>query len=72
MEDFVKERLEICKNCAIMRMTEFGMKCDDRKWLDPINNISSFLKKDGYKRGCGCYLSSKTKNRANNCPCGKW
>lgn len=47
MEDFVKQRMEICRNCPIMRITEFGMKCDDRKWISPDGQQSSFLKKDG-------------------------
>lgn len=72
MEDLAEKRLEICRNCAIMRTTEFGMKCDDRKWLDVENNKGSFFKKIGWKRGCGCYLSKKVLNPNNHCPAGKW
>lgn len=72
MEKFVLDRLEICKKCAIMRTTDLGMRCDDRRWLDPINNVASFFKKEGWKKGCGCYLLSKTKNPSNKCPAGKW
>lgn len=72
MEDFAEKRLEICRNCAIMRNTQWGMKCDDRKWLDVINNVASFFRKPGWKRGCGCLLVRKAANINNHCPCGKW
>ena len=72
MEDFIEKRLEICKNCPIMRMTEFGMKCDDRKWISPDGKQGSFFKKIGWIRGCGCYINSKARNPNNKCICGKW
>lgn len=73
MENFVKKRLDICRNCPIMRQTEFGMKCDDRKWISPDGTETSFLKKDGWRRGCGCYLErGKAKNPNNHCIIGKW
>jgi len=72
MEDFVKQRMEICRNCPIMRITEFGMKCDDRKWISPDGQQSSFLKKDGWVKGCGCYINSKAKNPNKHCVIGLW
>lgn len=72
MEDLVQKRLEICKKCPIMRMTEFGMKCDDRKWISPDGTQASFFKKDGWKKGCGCFLNSKTRNPANHCIINLW
>ena len=67
-----EERLEICRNCPIMRMTEYGMKCDDRKWISPDGEEGSFFKKDGWKHGCGCLLGAKTKNPNNHCVVRKW
>lgn len=72
MEKFVEERLSICKQCAIMRLTEFGMKCDDRKWLDVENNVSSSFNHDGWIRGCGCYCSRKATKLTNHCVADKW
>ena len=72
MEDFVEKRLEICRKCAIMRNTEWGMKCDDRKWLNKETNESSFFKKNGWVKGCGCMINSKSKNLNNHCPANKW
>lgn len=53
-------------------MTEYGMKCDERKWISPDGTKSSFFKKLGWKKGCGCMLNSKVKNPNNHCVCGKW
>ena len=72
MEDFATKRLEICKNCPISRMTEFGLKCDDRKWISPDGKQGSFFKKDGWKRGCGCLISQKSKNPNKHCIIGLW
>lgn len=72
MEKYVEDRIAICKKCALSRSTEDGLKCDDRKWLDKVNNVSSFFKKDGWIRGCGCICSIKAKNYNNHCVAGKW
>ena len=72
MENFVQKRLEICKKCALCKSTEFGLKCDDRKWLDKVNNIASFFKKEGWIRGCGCLLSYRAAKPSSHCVAGKW
>jgi len=72
MEKFVEKRLEICSNCPIMRITEYGMKCDDRKWISPDGKEGSFFKKDGWKKGCGCILNYKVRNASNHCVIRLW
>ena len=72
MEKYVENRIEICKKCALARSTEFGLKCDDRKWLDVANNVASFFKKNGWIHGCGCICNIKAKNPNNHCVAGKW
>lgn len=72
MEKFIEDRIEICKKCAIARMTEFGLKCDSRKYLNPETNEGSFFKKDGWIKGCGCLIPVKIKNLNNHCPANKW
>lgn len=72
MEKFIEDRIEICKSCPIMRMTEFGMKCDERKYISPDGTQSSFFKKDGWKKGCGCILSHRAANINNHCVIGLW
>lgn len=71
MEKFIEDRIAICQKCAISRMTEFGLKCDERKYLNPETNESSFFKKDGWKKGCGCLIQVKIKNSNNHCPANK-
>ena len=71
MEDFITKRLEICSSCPIMRQTDLGMKCDNRKWISPDGTQGSFLRRDGWKKGCGCYLASKTRNINQHCVVGK-
>ena len=72
MEKFIEERLAICKKCPIIRMTEDGMKCDDRKWISEDGTKGSFFQHPGWKKGCGCILIHKTRNPKNHCVCGKW
>lgn len=72
MEDFIKERIEICRNCPIMRMTEDGMKCDERKYISPDGTKASFFKKDGWVRGCGCICRIKARTFSNHCVAKKW
>jgi hypothetical protein len=55
-----------------MRNTEWGMKCDDRKWISPDGKEGSFFKHDGWKHGCGCIIASKAKNPNNHCIVNKW
>ena len=72
MEKFVQERLEICSRCKNSRQTEFGMKCDDRKYVNKDGTDSSFFKKDGYVRGCGCLLSHRAANINSHCIINLW
>ena len=72
MEEFAEKRLAICRNCPIMLMTEFGMKCDDRKYISPDGTKSSFFSKEGWRKGCGCYLNRKAANIHNHCIIDKW
>ena len=67
-----EERLEICKKCPLSRITEFGLKCDNRKWISPDGTQASFFKKEGWKRGCGCTLTYKTRNPDNHCIINLW
>ena len=67
-----EERLAICKKCPLCRITDMGLKCDDRKWISKDGSQASFFKKDGWVRGCGCYLIQKTKNPNNHCIINLW
>lgn len=73
MDSLVEKRLEICKNCPIARLDpEWGLRCDNRKYISPDGKEGSFFKKPGWKHGCGCYIMQKAKNPNNHCIVGKW
>lgn len=72
MENVFEKRMEICKKCPLMKMTEYGPQCDNTKWISPDGTQVSLFKKLGWVRGCGCYLNSKTKNLNNHCIIKKW
>lgn len=67
-----KQRLTICVKCPLLVDTMFGPLCDSKKYLDPKTNTVSFIPKEGYKKGCGCRLTPKTRVRDAKCPLGKW
>lgn len=72
MEDFAEKRMGICEECAIIKYTVVGPKCDGQKWLNPETNEGSVFFKDGWIKGCGCLLRYKTANENNHCPAKKW
>lgn len=53
-------------------MTEDGMTCDDRKWVNEDGTQGSFFKHPGWKKGCGCVLSIKAKNPNKHCIIQLW
>lgn len=67
-----EQRLEICEQCSIFKMTSLGPICDSKKWIDPKTFESSNFPKSGYKKGCGCRLNAKTRLKSNHCIVGKW
>lgn len=70
-KDISEPRLKICYACPIYS-TKFGGLCNNRLWLNMITGDVSTEPKQGYKNGCGCILSKKTKNPSSICPLGKW
>lgn len=72
MDRRVEERVAICRRCPLMRMTEDGMKCDDRKYLSPDGTQTSFFKHEGWTKGCGCLCAIKARNPNNHCVAGLW
>ena len=46
--------------------------CNANLYLNPKTNDISTNPKEGYKKGCGCLLSSKIPNSKQKCPAGKW
>ena len=63
-------RLSICEHCGIYD-TERKL-CNGDLYINPKTNDVSIKKKDGYIKGCYCYIPRKVLNAKAKCPAGKW
>lgn len=63
-------RLSICEHCGIYD-TERKL-CNGDLYINPKTNDVSIKKKDGYIKGCSCYIPRKVLNAKAKCPAGKW
>lgn len=70
-EDLSKNRLQICYSCPLYSK-KLGGSCNNKLWLNINTGDVSTTTKPGYRRGCGCRLSSKTRLANAVCPVGKW
>ncbi len=70
-DELSKSRLRICYLCPLYS-TKNGGSCNNNLWLDPVTGDTSNVYKQGYKRGCGCILNSKTRIPHAVCPVNKW
>lgn len=70
-EDLSKSRLKICYRCPLFS-NRLGGICNNRLWLNVNTGDVSIAAKPGYKQGCGCRLSAKTRLVNAKCPVGKW
>ncbi len=72
-EELFNERIKICRQCKLLRKDSFfGEICNSRLWLNPTTNEISYIPTEGYTKGCGCILSSKTRVKQEVCPARKW
>lgn len=70
-QDLSQNRLKICYSCPLYT-TKLGGMCNNKLWLNVNTGDVSMKNKQGYKRGCGCRLLSKTRLPNAVCPVGKW
>lgn len=70
-KDIKQERLKICYSCPLF-LNKLGGICNNKLWLNPNTGQISTTRKDGFKKGCGCRLLSKTTLPNAECPLGKW
>lgn len=70
-QDISRNRLQICYKCPLYS-TKLGGICNNKLWLNANTGDVSDTQKPGYKRGCGCVLSAKTRLANALCPLGKW
>ena len=63
-------RMDVCKKCPLFVKT--SKKCNDKLFLNPIDNeVTTYKTKKSYQ-GCGCYLKLKTRVVDEECPAKKW
>lgn len=71
-EALFKKRIAICNECPL-QMTKFGVQyCCPYLYLNPKTNQVSTVAKEGFYKGCGCVLGSKTRVPEKHCPAKKW
>lgn len=64
------ERIEICHRCGIYNLEL--KTCDGGLFINPETNKVSTTPKEGYIKGCNCYIPRKVLNIKAKCPAGKW
>lgn len=68
-----KKRMIICKGCKLYQVDKFfGAMCSRKLYLNPETNETSKTPKEGFSKGCGCVLDSKTRVERSKCPHDKW
>lgn len=72
VEKMKEERLVICKSCPLYKEGTYGPVCNRSKYISPDGKDWSWIKKDGYKQGCGCNLRSRTGNPDAHCIINLW
>lgn len=70
-KDLSQNRLKICYSCPLYS-TKLGGTCNNKLWLNVNTGDVSTTPKEGYKNGCSCRLSAKTRLPNAVCPVGKW
>ena len=68
--ELVDKRLEICKACPLYKETAFGAVCNSKLYINEEGE-TSYIPKEGYKKGCNCILRRKAANPGNHCIIGK-
>lgn len=63
-------RLKICEHCGIYDPER--KLCNGDLYINPETNDVSIVKKEGYFKGCNCYIPRKVLNAKAKCPAGKW
>jgi len=72
-KDLGTERMEICKRCPLLKITEeWGPICNSELYLNVQTNETSETPKENFKKGCGCRLNAKTRDKESHCPLKKW
>lgn len=71
-EELSDQRLAICRECPLYKKTALGYVCDPNKYVNMKTGEVSDTKRTGFKGGCNCRLSAKTRLKDAKCPLEKW
>lgn len=72
-KELYTDRIAICRECKLLKVDNiFGEVCNGKLFLNPDTNETSRVRKEGFKKGCGCVLRAKTRSKTTKCPLGKW
>lgn len=72
-EDMATTRMEICKRCPLLKMTEaWGPICNPDLYLNTETMEATDRPVEDYGRGCGCRLNAKTRDKQSHCPNKLW
>lgn len=71
-KDISEERMKICRKCPLFLKRLGVYICNPGLFLNPETGDVSTEKKNGYIKGCGCIIKSKTSLLEANCPASKW
>ena len=69
--ELVDKRLEVCKACPLYKETASGAVCNPKLYINEEGE-TSYIPKEGYKKGCNCILRRKASNPGNHCIIRKW
>ena len=72
MNELIRKRMDICKECHLYRETKDGPVCNSKRYMSPNWKDWSYFPKDGWIKGCGCNLDHRTRQLNNHCVAGKW
>ena len=64
--ELAEARMNICKECPLYLVTEYGPRCNKRKFIHP-DGRTSWLPKEGFVQGCNCLLEKRTQSENEHC-----
>ena len=72
-QSLYEERMKICKECGLYKETMMGPICNPKLYISVKDKTTiSNTPKVGFKRGCSCRLSAKTRAKFAKCIVEKW
>ena len=70
-QSLFEQRIKICKQCKLYKEhITLGAICNHKLYINDKDEIST-TPKEGFKKGCGCILRSKTRVINAKCPINK-